>query len=158
MVGGLKKHRLLLVVFKQSRETQITVVKWTNAGGQTKQANERSFVYRPPAWRRWRNVKTTYSGRSLPFPLFRAFTPPPLPTLFAPATQATMKRPPLFTLKIPVNVNIVRIRMCMGHWSLNVLNPVGTIHTRFVLYMINRSPRREITWKRAFFGATIVEQ
>ena len=25
-----------------------------------KRANERSFVYRPPAWRRWRNVKTTY--------------------------------------------------------------------------------------------------
>ena len=45
----------------QSRETQITMVKWTNAGGQTKRANERSFVYRPPAWRRWRNVKTTYS-------------------------------------------------------------------------------------------------
>ena len=44
----------------QSRETQITMVKWTNAGGQTKRANERSFVYRPPAWRRWRNVKTTY--------------------------------------------------------------------------------------------------
>ena len=36
------------------------MVKWTNAGGQTKRANERSFVYRPPAWRRWRNVKTTY--------------------------------------------------------------------------------------------------
>ena len=35
----------------QSRETQITMVKWTNAGGQTKRANERSFVYRPPAWR-----------------------------------------------------------------------------------------------------------
>ena len=43
----------------QSQETQITKVKWTNAGGQTKPANERSFVYRPPAWRRWRNVKTT---------------------------------------------------------------------------------------------------
>ena len=45
----------------QSRKTQITMVKWTNAGGQTKRANERSFVFRPPAWRRWRNVKTTYS-------------------------------------------------------------------------------------------------
>ena len=45
----------------QSRETQITVVKWTNAGGQTKRANEQSFVYRPPAWRRWRNVKIIYS-------------------------------------------------------------------------------------------------
>ena len=44
----------------QSRETQITMVKWTNAGRQTKRANERSFVYRPPAWRRWRNLKTTY--------------------------------------------------------------------------------------------------
>ena len=40
------------------RETQITMVKWTNAGGQTKRANERSFVYRPLLWRRWRNVKT----------------------------------------------------------------------------------------------------
>ena len=48
------------VVFMQSRETQITIVKWTNAGGQTKRANERSFVYRRPAWRRWRNVKATY--------------------------------------------------------------------------------------------------
>ena len=46
----------------QSRETQITMMKLTNAGGQTKRANERSFVYRPPAWRRWRNVKTTYSS------------------------------------------------------------------------------------------------
>ena len=45
----------------QSRETQITMVKWTNAGGQTERANEQSFVYRPPTWRRWRNVKTTYS-------------------------------------------------------------------------------------------------
>ena len=45
----------------QSRKTQITMVKWTNAGGQTKRANEQSFVYRPPAWRRWRNVKTTVS-------------------------------------------------------------------------------------------------
>ena len=44
----------------QSRDTQITMVKWTNAGGQTKRANERSFVYRPPALRRWRNVKTPY--------------------------------------------------------------------------------------------------
>ena len=47
--------------FMQSRETQTTMVTWTNAGGQTKRANERSFVYRPPAWRRWRNVKTTYT-------------------------------------------------------------------------------------------------
>ena len=28
---------------------------------------------------------------SLPFPLFRAFLPPPLPPLFAPATHATRK-------------------------------------------------------------------
>ena len=34
------------VVFMKSRETQITMVKWTNAGGQTKRAKERSFVYR----------------------------------------------------------------------------------------------------------------
>ena len=40
------------VVFMQSRETQITMVKSTNAGGQTKRANEQSFGYRPPAWRR----------------------------------------------------------------------------------------------------------
>ena len=46
----------------QSRETQITMVKRKNAGGQTKRANERSFVYRPPAWRRWRKVKTTYTA------------------------------------------------------------------------------------------------
>ena len=46
----------------QSRETQITMVKWTNAGGQVKRANERLFVYRPPAWRLWRNVKTTYNA------------------------------------------------------------------------------------------------
>ena len=54
----------LWVVVMQSRETQITMVKWTNAGVQTKRANERSFVYRPPAWRRWRNVKTTYALRN----------------------------------------------------------------------------------------------
>ena len=47
--------------FMESRETQIAMVKWTNAGGQTKRANERSFVYRPPARRWWRNVKTTYN-------------------------------------------------------------------------------------------------
>ena len=44
----------------QSREAQTTMMKWTNSGGQTKRANERSFVYLPPAWRRWRDVKTTY--------------------------------------------------------------------------------------------------
>ena len=44
----------------QSGETQITMVKWTNAGWQTKRANERSFVYRRPVWRRWRNVKAAY--------------------------------------------------------------------------------------------------
>ena len=36
----------------KSRETQITMVERTNAGGQTKRANERSFVYLPPPWRR----------------------------------------------------------------------------------------------------------
>ena len=60
-----------------------------------------------------------------------------------------MKRPPPFTLKIPVN--IVRILMCTGHWSWNVLIALGTIH-------FTRSSRTEITWKRAFFGAMIVEQ
>ena len=66
--GSVELHHLWIqvwrqqskVVFMQSRETQITMVKWTNAGGQTTRANERSFVYRPTAWRRWRNVKTTY--------------------------------------------------------------------------------------------------
>ena len=46
------------MVFRQSRETQITIAKWTNAGGQTKRANERSFVYRPPAWRRQTTTTT----------------------------------------------------------------------------------------------------
>ena len=50
------------VVFMKSRETQITMVKWTNAGGQTKRAKERSFVYRPSAWWGWRNVKSTTSS------------------------------------------------------------------------------------------------
>ena len=45
------------------------MVKWTNAGGQTKRANERSFVYRPPAWQRWRNVKTTYCSHQPPISL-----------------------------------------------------------------------------------------
>ena len=58
-------HNYNGTVFMQSRETQITMVKWTNAGGQTKRANERSFVYRPPAWRRWRNVKTTLIAAGL---------------------------------------------------------------------------------------------
>ena len=53
-----------------------------------------------------------------------------------------MKRPPFFTLK--VSVNIVRTLMCTGHWSWNVLNAFGTISTRFVLYAITRSPRREL--------------
>ena len=71
----------------QSWETQITMVKWTNAGGQTKRANERSFVYRPPAWRRWRNVKTTYNtgtveGEGLVGPWPHHFFAPP-PPLFA---------------------------------------------------------------------------
>ena len=67
-----------------------------------------------------------------------------------------LKRPPPFTLKIPVN--IVRILKCTEHWSWNVLTAFGTITTRFVRYAITRSPRREITSKRAFFGVKIVEQ
>ena len=67
-----------------------------------------------------------------------------------------LKRPSPFTLKVPVN--IVRTLMRTGHWSWNVLNAFGTTTTRFVLYAITRSPRREITSKRAFFGVTIVEQ
>ena len=67
-----------------------------------------------------------------------------------------LKRPPSFTLKVPVN--IVRTLMCTGHWSWNVLSAFGTITTRFVPYAITRSSRREITPKRAFFGVTIAEQ
>ena len=67
-----------------------------------------------------------------------------------------LKRPPPFILKVPVN--IAKTLMCTRHWSWNVLNAFGTITTRFVLYAITRSPRREITSKRAFFGVTIVEQ
>ena len=48
------------MVCSQSLETEIAMVKRSNAGGRTKRANERSIVYSPPAWRRWRNVKTTY--------------------------------------------------------------------------------------------------
>ena len=62
----------------------------------------------------------------------------------------------LFTLEIPVNIVITLT--CTGHWSWNVLNALCTITTRFVFYVITRSPRREITSKRAFFGVTIVEQ
>ena len=71
-------------------------------------------------------------------------------------TILALKCPPPWTLKIPVN--IVRTLMCTGHWSWHVLNALGTITTRFVLYVITRSPRREITSKRAFSGVTIVEQ
>ena len=70
--------------------------------------------------------------------------------------EVAMKSPPPFTLKIPVN--IVRTLMCTGHWSWNVLNAFGTITTKVVQYAITRSPRREITSKRAFFGVTIVER
>ena len=63
-----------------------------------------------------------------------------------------LKLPPPFTLKVPVNSNVY------GTFIRNVLNAFGTITTRFVLYAITRSPRREITPKRAFFGVTIVEQ
>ena len=67
-----------------------------------------------------------------------------------------LKRPPPFTLKVPVN--IVRTLMSTGHWSRNVLNAFGTITTRFVPYAISSPPGREITSKRAFFGVTIAEQ
>ena len=70
--------------------------------------------------------------------------------------EVAMKSPPPFTLKIPVN--IVRTLICTGHWSWNVLNAFGTITTKVVQYAITRSPRREITSKRAFFGVTIVER
>ena len=71
-------------------------------------------------------------------------------------SSIALKRPPPFTLKIPVN--IVRPLKCTGHSSWNVLNAFGTITTRFALHAITRSPRRGITLKRAFFGFTIVEQ
>ena len=70
--------------------------------------------------------------------------------------EVALKSPPPFTLKIPVN--IVRTLMCTGHWSWNVLNAFGTITTKVVQYAITRSPRREITSKRGFFGVTIVER
>ena len=70
--------------------------------------------------------------------------------------EVAMKSPQPFTLKIPAN--IVRTLMCTGHCSGNVLNAFGTITTKVVQYAITRSPRREITSKRAFFGVTIVER
>ena len=45
-----------------------------------------------------------------------------------------------------------------GTLIMNCPNCFGTITTRFVRYSITRSPRREITSKRAFFGVTIVQQ
>ena len=60
--------------FMQSRETQTTMVKWTKAGGQTKRANERSFVYRPPTWRRWRNVKTPTEQQNDEYEFYRLVT------------------------------------------------------------------------------------
>ena len=53
-----------------------------------------------------------------------------------------LKRPPPFTLNVPVN--IARTLVCTGHWSWNVLNAFGTITTRVVLYAITRFPRGEI--------------
>ena len=79
-----------------------------------------------------------------------------LKTIVRKQKVVALKRPPPFTLKVPVN--IAKTLMCTPHWSWNVLNAFGTITTRFVLYAITRSPRREITSKRAFFGVTIVEQ
>ena len=54
------ENGVLQVVFTQSRETQIPSKQIT--------ANERSFVYHPPAWRRWCNVKTTYICRVNTYP------------------------------------------------------------------------------------------
>ena len=54
----------------------------------------------------------------------------------------TLKRPPPFTLKVPVN--IAWTLMCTGHWSWNVLNAFGTFTTRFVLYAITRLPREKL--------------
>ena len=56
--------------------------------------------------------------------------------------SSSLETSTFFTLK--VSVNIVRTLMCTGHWSWNVLNAFGTISTRFVLYAITRSPRREL--------------
>ena len=53
-----------------------------------------------------------------------------------------LKRPPPFTLKVPVN--IAWTSMCTGHWSWNVLNAFGTFTTRFVLYAITRLPREKL--------------
>ena len=70
--------------------------------------------------------------------------------------EVAMKSSPPFTLKIPMN--IVRTLMCTWHWSWNVLNAFGTITTKVVHYAFTRSPRREISSKRAFFDVTIVER
>ena len=45
---------------------------------------------------------SSYSRRSLPFPLFHAFLSPSLPPLFAPATQATdcINKGPLVPFKM----------------------------------------------------------
>ena len=43
----------------------------------------------------------------------------------------TLKHPPAFTLKIPVN--IVRTLMCTGYWSWNVQNAFSMITTKCVL-------------------------
>ena len=40
-----------------------------------------------------------------------------------------------------------------GKLIINVLIALGTIHKRFVLYVITRSPRREITWKTRLSSA-----
>ena len=53
-----------------------------------------------------------------------------------------LKRPPPFTLNVPVN--IARTLVCTGHWSWNVLNAFGTITTRVVLYAITRSEGRNL--------------
>ena len=48
------------------------------------------FVARVAGVERGREKGKRGEKGSLPFPLFRAFLPPPLPPLFAPATQATL--------------------------------------------------------------------
>ena len=68
-----------------------------------------------------------------------------LKTIVRKQKVVALKRPPPFTLKVPVN--IAKTLMCTRHDNYSI-----------VLYAITRSPRREITSKRAFFGVTIVEQ
>ena len=61
-------HLLLIGGFHAISGDTKAMLKWANAGRQTKRANERSFFYSPPAWRRWRNVKTTYLSSGVMWP------------------------------------------------------------------------------------------